>query len=125
MPNKHVHIFQGVIELGGRRNNRMVFVFDTEMSENGHSGGAAAKEDRVTLFPNGVWLYKRIAITKWPSAIRGTQRFSWHSRNHSCRKTSAGLARAALPACQPTVNSATPSAIAPDSAKVHQPTSTR
>lgn len=46
-------------------------------------------------------------------------------RNHSCRKTSAGFARAALAACQPTVKRAIPSASAPESVNVHQPTSTR
>ena len=53
MPNYHVHIFQGVIQWGGYLINLKVFVYDTVMSENGHSGGAKAKEDRVTLFPNG------------------------------------------------------------------------
>ena len=58
-------------------------------------------------------------------SCRGNKERLLAFRNHSCRKTSAGFARAALAACQPTVKRAMPSASAPESANVHQPTLTR
>lgn len=65
------------------------------------------------------------AIPNQANGCLGTKERLPAFRNHSCRRTSAGFARAALMACQPTVNRAMPSASAPESAIVHQPTSTR
>lgn len=59
MPNYHVHIFQGVIQWGGYLINLKVFINDTVMSENGHSGGAAVglREMDATVRVQGTSAY--------------------------------------------------------------------